>query len=127
MGWRVALSRDGKVLASVGGDHSVKLWNTATGKEARALDHPRALRVVFSPAGKLLATGSGDPGGGLGPENKGQVKLWDATTGKGLKSFPTPGGNYSLAFSPNGGLLAASSSTEVYIWSVGPVIKEPSK
>jgi len=58
----VAFSLDGKIVASVSWDKSVRLWDPATGKSCRVLrghaDYISA--VMFSPNGKLVASASWD-------------------------------------------------------------------
>ena len=60
-GWvrAVAVSPDGTVLASVGNDKLVKLWNMATGeKVAEMPGHTRHIySVIFHPNGRQLVTG----------------------------------------------------------------------
>ncbi|ODG99476.1 hypothetical protein A4S05_37535 [Nostoc sp. KVJ20] len=69
----VAFSPDGKTIASVSSDKTVKLWNAATGKEISTLKgHSDAVwGVAFSPDGKTIASASLDK----------SVKLWNAGTG----------------------------------------------
>src|SRR5437868_6698153 len=61
---RTALSPDGKILASVGGDSGggeLKLWDVATGKETAVLDAYTAMQsdLIFSPdSTKLLFSSS---------------------------------------------------------------------
>src|SRR5262245_22198781 len=54
----LALSPDGKVLATAGEDRAVRLWDVATRKELLALTghQQRAVCVAFSPDGKRLAS-----------------------------------------------------------------------
>ncbi len=59
--------------------------------------------VTFSPNGKLLASGSNT-----------QVKVWDATTGKEVFTYPIRGTNvFGLAFRPDGKQLAVGISRVV--------------
>jgi len=64
----VAISPDGKTLASGSKDKTVKLWDVATGKEVVTLKGHTdpVLSVAFGPDGKTLASGGLRPSlGGL--------------------------------------------------------------
>ncbi len=107
----VALSPDGKTLASTGfGDSYICLWDTATGKALHSRPgHQAAVQyLAVSPDGKRLLTGSGDR----------TARLWDLTTNKEIRSFSF--GIHAagaVAFAPDGKVLAcgggAASSDNV--------------
>jgi serine/threonine protein kinase len=97
-----ALSPDGKLVASAGTDHSIKLWDFATGEERRTLQgHSGMVRfVAFSPDGRVLASAGMDR----------QIKLWDVATGTERRTLlGHTNGVRSLAFSPDGGILGSGS------------------
>lgn len=58
----VDFSPDGQLLASVSADHTVRLWDPATGALRCTLEgHSNSIwAVVFSPDGQLLASASAD-------------------------------------------------------------------
>lgn len=108
----VAFSPDGTLVASGSLDHSIMLWDTASGQEIRALSgHSKGVKsVVFSPDGKLLASGSEDN----------TVKLWDVSTGTELRTLNRhSAGVTSVAFSPDGKTLASGGyDTTIKLWNV---------
>src|SRR5437764_271227 len=72
----LALSPDGKTLASGGADNPIRFWDVASGKERATVKKAAywADSLAFSPDGKLLASGTAG--------NK--IKLWDVATRKSL-------------------------------------------
>ena len=115
----LALSPDGKTLASYAGDGSVTLWDLATGKQTTTLisDQRPGVRLAFTPDGKLLVAI------GVRRANKGEpeskfsrcsAKVWDLTTRNvrltidfpdGADEMLTPDGKSLIATEPKSGVL----------------------
>jgi RNA polymerase sigma factor (sigma-70 family) len=103
----LALSADGKLLASGGDGGEVHLWDIPTGKELRAIDAGQVIgSLAFSPDGKTLATGAGTFAGGQ--LRTPTIRLWDVATGKAVGALPHGEHVFQLVFSPDGKLLASS-------------------
>ena len=127
--WQLALSPDGRLLATVTGQYlpggwkyepaqetepSVKVFDTLTGEPVAAFSHgPPVLSCCFSPDGQHLAAAN----------MMGDIKIWklpasadgqpvaqwnspDFTSWGTTKTHHYCGGIYSLAFSPDGSILA---------------------
>ena len=108
----IALSPNGKILASGSMNGSIQLWNIATGSKIRTLQghSDRIESVAFSPDGKTLASGSNDE----------TIKLWNVATGTEIGSVQGSFFSvYSVTFSPNGKtLVSGSSDGTIKLWDV---------
>jgi len=104
-----ALSADGRTLAAGYEDHTVRLWDVATGQLKKTLDGHAGMvwSVSFCADGKTLASASYDR----------TVKLWDLATGEPKSTLWPPSGVTTVAFSPDGKILAtANGDGSVKIW-----------
>jgi len=114
--WSVALSPNGKTIASANSDGTVNLWSLDGQKIRTFTGHNNGVwALAFSPDGKTIVTGSQDS----------SVKLWNLD-GQELKTFI--GHNYSIysvAFSPNGKTIASASEDKtIKLWSLnGQLLK----
>ena len=114
----VAFSPNGATIA-VGGSGGVTLWDVGNPARPRQLGQARTAyggRVAFTPDGTTLAVGDDNFGGG--------VTLWDVSNPaqpRQLGQALTTGNGepvVSVAISPRGATLAASSGGDVTLWDV---------
>ncbi len=95
----VAISPDGKTLASCSWDAGIRLWDMPSGrKRAELVGHAKTVcHVAFSADSKTLVSCGFD----------GMVKLWDTETGKEKTTFKAPElVVHAVALSPDGKTLA---------------------
>jgi eukaryotic-like serine/threonine-protein kinase len=108
----VAISPDGKTLASASQDSTIRLWNISTGLEGFTLKLPPGnpvFAVAFTPDGKTLAAGNWD----------GLVRLWDVASGKLRATLPFQHGWVrSLAISPDGGYLVCGGDRLIRVFDL---------
>jgi Tol biopolymer transport system component len=99
--YAVAISPDGRMVATCGADTSIVLLDTASGEEVRTLRGHRDQvgQVLFSPDGERLASLSND----------GTVRLWDVATGEQVLSFSHDEPAFYMAYSPGGRWIAYST------------------
>ena len=110
----VAISPDGKLIASSGFDGTIKLWSFNSGQELKTMKVEKGSSInslVFSPDGKILASCTGN-----------KINFWGMPAGKEIKTFQngcsamTP--ERTIAFLPDGQTLAVLNSESVKLISI---------
>lgn len=115
-----AFSPDGAILAVGAETNSVQLYNAADGLALRRLGNVGEYWVSFVTAlcfsrdGQRLASN-----GWLYGSYTGEINIWDVRSGKLARTIPGVKGVSSLAFSPDGHLLAAGvAPNTIKVWNV---------
>lgn len=126
--YSVVFSRDGKKIYAGNGDGTISEWDAASAKETSVWKAHKdtIIALAFSPDYRLLASDG---------YNEANVKLWDAASRREIRTFggkKTDGlleQSHTVAFSPNGKLIASSVTgfdekqrqfvyVRTYVWDV---------
>jgi len=108
----VQFTHDGKTLVSGSRDHTIKIWDVATGELKKTLTTHSAdvYSIAFSHDGAKMATGSRDK----------KIILWDANTFELIRTFTGHTGDVRfVAFSPDDKTLAsAGEDNTLRLWDL---------
>src|SRR5207302_1551499 len=106
-----AFSPGGGRIVTSGDDGTVRIWNTATGREVTVLRGHSGIvqHADFSPDGRRIVTAGAD----------GTARVWSVATGRGLTAIRAGSGLNSVAVSPNGRrIVTAGADGTVRVWDV---------
>lgn len=114
----IAISSDGRLLATTGYDRLLVIWDLETGQPKHTIKgHNGPVHAVaIHPDGKIVATASDDR----------TVKLWDIQSGQRLETLSQSLKElYCLSFSPDGSRLAAGGvDHRIRIWQISKDARE---
>jgi WD40 repeat protein/serine/threonine protein kinase len=106
----VAFSPDGRRIVSGSGDKTIKIWDVETGGEplnTLAGREQGVLSPAFSPDGRQVASLSDDN----------TIEIWDVNSTSEPLTLRGNGREFdSVAFSPDGRLIASSADSIIQIW-----------
>jgi WD40 repeat protein len=111
--YSIAFSPDGRHVLTGSFDKSLKLWDTATGKEFRSFGGPAGhqnlvLSVAFSPDARMLASGGADN----------TVRIWESPVAGPLREFAHASALGGVIVSPDGARVAGSGADgTVLVWN----------
>ncbi len=117
----IAFNSDGTILAAGSYDHTIVLWDPATGQKITEWSTGQSSSVedaitdlAFSPDGKIVASSN----------NAGNLFLWDVTT-QTLIGTPLGGASagevLSIVFNPDGkAITSANRAGNIIVWDVIP-------
>jgi len=114
---QAVFSPDGKSLASVGHEGSLRFWDTAARTTRFTVGGIPAFAsaLTYSPDGTVLAAAFSPQG----PNGPGEVRLWNAGTGKESARTTEPGGLlFGLLTAPEGKSVIYSNKNGLKVWDI---------
>jgi WD40 repeat protein len=112
----IAQSRDGRVLAHANFDGGLLMHLDRPGQPMRLVPHEDVRFVAVSPDGRWVATGS---------HNGAAAKVWEAETGKLVRTLLPEVTHNGVCFSPDGRWLATYGGGGCRLWSTDTWEEKP--
>lgn len=112
----LAISPNGRTLASGSLDGTINLWDLPSGTLQATLFARHVTTLAFSPDGSTLASGSRLINTAA-PKTFHPLQLWNAATGELLTNLTLTEPITAIAFSPDGQKLAAGSN-RTWVWDL---------
>lgn len=104
----------GRILASVSGAATIKLWDTTTGKQIRNFgkgNQSAAYSLAYSPDGRLIVVGG----------DSGELSVFDTASGllvHELHTSPGFGSVWNVSFLPDSRSVLVTASSSLELWDI---------
>ncbi len=112
--YNLSFSPNGDLLASSPSDKSIAIWNISNGNLEHTIEPEvvsEVIQVFFSPSGHTLAIWGRTP---EGPDN---ISLWSSETWSKLCDLPLESSIYTMAYSPDGAIIATGGVDGIEYWN----------
>jgi hypothetical protein len=120
--YSVCFTPDGRYVISTSDDHTLIIWDAATGRAVRTLHghNQGVFGVAISQDGTQVASASGKRPSSEEPAKPGEVKVWELATGKEDGTFQGHAGIiYRVAFRCDGKQLATAGDDQlIKLWDL---------
>lgn len=114
----LAMSPDGKLIATAAKDNVIRIWGSGAGKQVKELSgHSTTVNALrFSPDNQRLASGDADK----------KIRVWDLTSGETVSEVEAPNPISALAWVRDGKQLAsAGGDNSVRLWDIPAMAGSP--
>jgi WD40 repeat protein len=104
----LVFTRWGDTLISSSSDGTVRFWDLATRKETRRINGPAQAMTLSADGRRLVGCSSSSP----------EVRVYDAGTGKLLRTLDCGSAVWAAGLSPDGRTVATGQSRSLRLWDV---------
>lgn len=110
---KAVFSNDGSRVASIGADHSVRVWEVATGRQLQRF----TARIKSESDGEVTISADGRLVAATAKSEPEKIKIWDVETGRLVGTLKGSSELINLLFLPDRSEIVAVTSWRMEIWN----------